>query len=209
MTPTPAATPEELDRVQDFLASVGIVMQRLDTQVHGFLPGVQLDGGVLKVGVGADLDSILHEAGHLAITPAPFRSWMSGNLARGQRQMCEALSSVDLDPECDLVKHSIQCSDPEATAWAFAVGRRLGFADDLTILDSSYQGEGASIRAGLAVGSYSGINGLVAAGMCAHGFGARMRGEQVYPVMHRWTQDGPYPEWQPSPAPKPRGLRLR
>jgi hypothetical protein len=190
----PVTTPDDLRRIQAFLDRVGIVMTQTPDPVEGFLPGVRIVHGGLLVGPGADADSILHEAGHLATTPAPFRDLMHGNVTGGQKKMADALLAGVLDPECDLVVQAMQCSDAEASAWAFAAGRAIGLPDDKIILDSSFDGGGASIRQALALSAYLGINGMVRAGMCAQGLYARMKGLPAYPEMIRWTQEGPYPE---------------
>lgn len=112
--------------------------------------------------------------------------------------MFEAIRDANLEPDSSLVRQAIQCSDPEATAWAFAAGRALGFSDELIILDSSYDGTGATVRLALAASQYIGINGLTAAAMCARGAVAALRGQPAYPHMLVWTQEGPYPEWSPA-----------
>lgn len=188
------ATSEEISQISEFLNQHDIELIHLNEAIHGFVSGVKIKKGTLLVGNNATLDSILHEAGHLAITPKPFRHLMSGNLSSGLKKMFEVLSDKNLDPDSELMRHSIQCSDPEATAWAFAAGRLLGFKDDLIILNSSYDGEGALVREMLASNAYVGIHGLRHAGMCAHGIAARSRGIPAYPQMLRWTQDGPYEE---------------
>ena len=208
MTASPAApdlatTPQDLEAIVVFLDRVGIAAELLDHPVEGFLDGVVVEHGRLRIGPNAQVEAVLHEAGHLATMPKPFRHLLGDNLARGQRQVFEWVRQADLDPECALVKHLLQVSDLEATAWAFAAGRALGFPDEKIIPDHGYGGEGASIRVCCQLGRYFGINGLAAAGMCDHGFAARMRGNPAYPAMLRWVQDGPYPEWEGFPLCSP------
>lgn len=190
------ASHDDLILIQSFLQERGIDLALVDEAIEGFVPGVEIKNGTLRVGTNATVDSVLHEAGHLANTPKPFRRLMDGNMAKGIRKMFQSIQAAGLDPEDPLFVGAIQCSDPEASAWAFAAGRSMGFADEITILDSSYDGEGAGIRRALAMSQYAGINGMARTGMCAHGFFAKTMGLPAYPDMIRWTQDGPYPEWQ-------------
>lgn len=201
------ASPASLQKIQAFLQDKGIALHLVDSELQGFIPGVRMLDGELHVGTNATVDGVLHEAGHLAITPKPFRHLMTGNLSRGQREMVDTLTRADADIEGALSRHAMQCSDTEATAWAFAAGRALGFSDEEVILSSSYDGEGDTIRLALSMGQYLGVNGMAAAGMCAHGLLARARGLPSYPEMLNWVQDGPYPEWNLTPATPARRMR--
>jgi hypothetical protein len=184
-----------ISRSVDFLREIGLRVDHVDSPVHGFVPGVRVLSVGLEVGPNATIDSLLHEAGHLACTPKPFRSWMNGNLARGQRLMFQALHSAPLEPEDPIIRAALQCSDPEATAWAFAAGRHLGIPDDVIIEDGSYEGDGALVRHMLASNAYAGINGLSHAGLCARGLLAKYRNQPAFPQMLAWLQDGPFPSW--------------
>lgn len=191
-----AANPKELSRVVDFLNDVGIKATLTDQPLKGFLDGVIIKRGELEVGPNAPIDAVLHEAGHLATTPKPFRHWMNDNLARGQKKALDAVARIGLDPESALGRHVLQFSDTEATAWAYAAGKALGLDEETIIPDHAYEGEGAQIRAMCKAGKYFGVSGLVNAGMCDAGLAAKMRGNPAYPTMLRWVQDGPYPEWK-------------
>lgn len=196
----PQGTPEQRQTLFGFLRGIGIPVEEAPRVDDGFLEGVRVQAGALMVGPAASLDSILHDAGHLATTPLPFRSWMSGNLAHGQRRMFQTLARIDLDPDGALVRAAVQMSDPEASAWAWAAGLHLGLPGNLIILDDSYDGEGPYIRSMLEAGCYLGINGLAHGGLCARGALAAHRGLAPYPAMQRWTQDGPFPEWEQAVA---------
>ena len=200
-SPTLTTSADDLHKVAAFLNRIGIVATFVDEPLHGFLDGVKIHQGQIQIGTNAQVEDVLHEAGHLATTPKPFRHWMNDNLAKGQKKALDAMTRLNVNPESDLGRHVLQFTDTEATAWAYAAGKELGFDDAKIISDQSYDGDGASIRAMCRMGKYFGVSGLVAAGMCDSGLAAKMRGNPAYPAMLRWTQDGPYPEWKDMPEP--------
>jgi hypothetical protein len=75
--------------------------------------------------------------------------------------------STSTEPDGDLQRAVLQCSDPEATAWAWAAGQYLGLQPKAIIQDDEYGGDGSFLRLQLATGGYVGINGLSHAGFCA------------------------------------------
>lgn len=77
----------------------------------------------------------------------------------------------------------MQCSDPEATAWAWAAGVHLGLPPEAVIMDHEYDGEGEGIRLALQLKCYLGINGLTHAGICSN-----PRVDGGYPVLRSWLQ---------------------
>ena len=94
------------------------------------------------------------------------------------------------DPDSPPARAAVQCSDPEVTAWAWAVGVHLGLAPEIVIKDDQYDNTGRMIRLGLQVNCYAGINGLSAAGFCAVKAGpyAFARGLPVFPTLTKWLQ---------------------
>ena len=79
--PVPSTTPDDLQKVAAFLNRIGIVATFVDEHIHGFLDGVKIHQGQIQIGTNAQVEDVLHEAGHLATTPKPFRHWMNDNLA--------------------------------------------------------------------------------------------------------------------------------
>lgn len=176
--------PANLAKVASFLNEIGLPARLVEEVQPGtFMPGIRIDGGELEFTARCLVSDLLHEAGHLACVPPRFRSKMSGNLSTGQRAMCEKLALEDHEPDGPLVRAVLQCGDTEATAWAWAAGTHLRLPEAQIIQDQDYDGEGAGVRQALRLGAYLGINGLIAAGMCAN---PRRGG---YPEMEKWLQD--------------------
>lgn len=181
-----------LQNAIEFVRSIGINVSE-EAGASGFLPGVQIRAGALIV----DLDTccvsnFLHEAGHLAIVPSQYRSWMDGDVSEGQRAMLDDVATIIQstgDVDGFLYRSTIQTSDPEATAWAWAVGMHLEFSGCQIIADTEYDGTGRTIRLQLSSCAYLGINGLAHAGFCAvNKYHAQAMGLSLYPRLERWTQ---------------------
>lgn len=148
-----------------FLNEIGIPARQVD-QVSGFLPNVHISKGELEYTASCDVSDLLHEAGHLATVPAQFRSFLDGDVSKGQNRMLKELQSLETGPDSPLYRAVIQCSDPEATAWGWAAGEHLGIPKELRILDHHFDGDGATQRMALGMGHHYGISGLSHAGFC-------------------------------------------
>lgn len=183
---SPRGTPEQRKAVFEFLNDIGIPTVTTASVGKSFLTGVAVRNGTLAVSAAASMDSLLHEAGHLAIVPERFRPWMDGDVSHGQRRMLDAI--MDLEPDSPLVRAALHTGDPEATAWAWAAGVHLGLPPEIVVRDRSYEGQGAGVRLALKNGTYLGIHGLCHAGLCVRGMTARLRGEAPYPTLRAWTQ---------------------
>lgn len=177
--------PRTLDRVVSFLNEIGIPTT-YKVGAAGFTEGCRIEKGTLTVDPDCRISALLHEAAHLAITPSCFRALMDGDLYAGQREMLRIVKDAGLHPDGPLYRAVIQCTDPEATAWAWAAGVALGIEAESIIRDDDYEGDGESIRWMLRAGMYYGIHGLAHAGFCR----IRARdGVKAFPHLNFWTQE--------------------
>lgn len=92
---------------------------------------------------------------------------MNGNIYVGQREMQKIVNEAGVHPDDPLCRVIIQCSDPEATAWAWAAGTELGLLGEEIVRDDEYGGDGEAIWPALQVHAYIGVHGLAHAGFCA------------------------------------------
>lgn len=183
---------KDLIKAVEFVRSIGIPVHE-KPGATGFLSNIEIVSGQLMADFSTCLVSdFLHEAGHLAITPSRYRSWMNDDLAVGQKAMLDDVHAQlerTGDIDCELYRAAIQTSDVEATAWAWAAGKHLGISDEKIILDTDYNGDGRDIRVLLAARQYLGINGLAHAGFCA---ASQIMAEYLwlplYPKLLRWVQ---------------------
>ncbi len=170
-------------RIREALSEVGIVAEPA-TAPRGFLEGVRIHQGRLFYDAEAPPSNLLHEAGHLACIPPDFRPSAQDDLRRVFRLMGEAYRTryeETGNPDDPLMRAIVQCSDPEATAWAWAFGRRIGIPTEMAILDHEYDGAGEDVRIQLSNRMHCGINGLRAAGMIGS--------VREYPTLSKWVQD--------------------
>jgi hypothetical protein len=181
---------ETRDKVRHFLNQVGIPTRYVDGAT-GFSNGCHIVKGELHVDPACRISTILHEAGHLAITPRCFRSLMNGDLFKGLRDMLRTVDEAGIYPDDPLYRAVIQCSDPEATAWAWAAGTELGLPGEEIIRNDEYGGDGEAIRLALQMRAYIGVNGLAHAGFCAI---RERNGKAGWPHLHFWTQEVGFPE---------------
>ena len=186
------ATTDPLSRAASFLRAIGIPCEEAPG-ARGFLEGVRVKDGSLLYDPACLVSNLLHEAGHVATVPVAWRHLLSDDVAVGHRAMFADLERMELlDPDGPLVRAALQCSDPEATAWAWAAGKHLGIPEDEIILDSEYGNDGAGIRLALSLRSYPGINGLAHAGFCAVRAGGAPL--PVFPALAHSTQTAEVPD---------------
>jgi hypothetical protein len=170
----------------DFLNEIGIPTSVVPG-ASDFLELVKVIDGRLEVDPAVPVSNILHEAGHLAIVPSAFRHLMSGDLEEGVRRMFDEIKKLELHPDDPLSRAAMQASESEATAWAWAAGTHLEIPQELIILDSEYQNDGADIRFMLMANSHFGVHGLMHAGFCVARKNPR-RDLPVYPKLAFWVQ---------------------
>ena len=152
------------DRIVAFLRGIGLEVREGEVGDTGFLPGVRIDAGRL-VFERARLTwpgDLLHEAGHLAVTPAARR----------------AAQSDDLDDHI--------LDEMATTAWAYAACLEIGLEPSVLFHAGGYHGHSEALVLTYSLGVYPGVHGLVQAGMARTGVAA---GAQGYPRMLRWLRD--------------------
>jgi hypothetical protein len=179
------------DRILTWLASKGLELELVEhLNDDAFVPGVWFDAGKLVVNPNVALaEDVLHEAGHLACIPSKFRgltvpgSLPGPKLEAAVKEYCDTHPLMDEHGQEDQTWRNImQMGDCEATAWAYAAGRRLELtAEQLFVMredgTEAYDGDGPDLWTSLDMNSYFGINGLQAAGFCQ---------VRTFPRMARW-----------------------
>jgi len=180
----------ELPRVVEALRQIGLDV-RLVLAATGFLDGIRIEGGALLVAPACRISNLLHEAGHLACVPARYRHLATDDIDALVPVMFDDVTRLGVDPDSPLYRAILQCSDTEATAWAWAFGTHLGLEPETIIEDYQYPdedgtGSGAEVRLQVSMGMYFGVNGLASAGFCSTNRFGRL---PVYPNLAFWTQE--------------------
>ncbi len=180
---------ESRDRVVAFLNTIGIETT-LSPSLTGFLKHVEIRNGTLRYDPACNAADLLHEAGHIATVPSRWRSTLSGNIGRALRKMCDEAIAEGWHPDDPRYRAVIQCSDPEATAWAWAAGMHIGIEPEDIIVPGdpeAYGDEGEAVSLMLQMRSYLGIHGLQHAGFCRAGVFGNPELPR-YPKLAFWLQ---------------------
>lgn len=169
---TPSLGPEPLvaDRIVDFLRGIGLVVEDGPVPDDAFLPGIRILAGRIVVDRGklAWPGDLLHEAGHIAVTPASARARLSDGLEESE--------------------HS-HAGEMEATAWAYAAIRFLDLDPAVLFHAGGYHGRSESLVTTYGAGVYPGCMGLSQAGMTLLAPQAAEKGAKPYPDMVRWLRE--------------------
>lgn len=158
----------ELEAIVGFLRAIGLTVRESPLGEDTFLPGVTVEDGAIlfdpvRLLWPADL---LHEAGHLAVTPAADRTSQSGNL--------RALALLPAGGEV------------EAIAWSYAAALHLGLSADTLFHSDGYRGNSASLILSFQLGVFPGLPGLIQIGLAVN---SRTDPERAYPKMLKWLRD--------------------
>jgi hypothetical protein len=134
---------------------------------EAFLPGIRVDRGALLVDESqlSYPGDLLHEAGHIAMTPPELRPSLSG--------------AIDV-PGLDMAELEVA-----AVAWSYAAALALGIDPAEVFHAAGYRGRSAGLLATFRAGVYPGAHLLEAAGLTATGPQAQARGVPPYPHMLR------------------------
>ncbi|HEU4663516.1 MAG TPA: hypothetical protein VFS55_05765 [Dokdonella sp.] len=162
---------DALERIVVFLAGIGLPVRAAALDGDTFLPGIRIARGEL-VYDPARLDwptDLLHEAGHIALTPRAHRAGLDDALTEQQ--------------------HFPHGGEVESIAWSFAASVHLALPADALFHPGGYRGQSHGLALSFSLGVYVGAAGLAALDLCAIGEDARRRGVAPYPHMLRWLRD--------------------
>jgi hypothetical protein len=162
---------QSLDRILSFLDEIRLPVAEGPVPEHAFLPGVRIDGGVVVYDRAALRwpGDLLHEAGHIAVTPSRLRPALNDGL--------------------DAVPAAAHAGEAEATAWAYAAVVHLRLEPSVLFHDGGYGGHSEGLIRSFAHGVNLGAHGLAQAGMTAIGTRAQHVGVAPYPRMLQWLRD--------------------
>ncbi|GAA4373308.1 hypothetical protein [Hymenobacter koreensis] len=135
--PAPAA---QVDPLLAFVREIGLEVQEASLKDQPtFLPGLLIDRGRLVVDRQRLLypGDILHEAGHLAVTPAAERPLLGGNVTEGQ-------------PEKEGEELAVLC-------WTYAACRALQLPPEVIFHPAGYKGQSAWLIEEFESGRYLGL----------------------------------------------------
>ncbi|MDO7845345.1 hypothetical protein Q5H92_03175 [Hymenobacter sp. M29] len=154
-----------LPAMRHFLAEIGIPTQETELTADTFLPGILIEGGGLLIDPAKLLypGDILHEAGHLAVTPTAERAQLAGNVMAGK-------------PE----QHGTDGDEIVAMLWSYAAAQAIGVPPEIVFHPAGYRGSSQWILDNFRHGIYSGLPLLVWMGLTTN---------EEFPRMTRWLRE--------------------
>lgn len=169
MTSDPAVSFQNpiTETIARFLRDIGLQIEAAELDDSAFLPGLVLDGGRILVDE-TQLKypgDILHEAGHLAVTPASERGLCGGNLAVGGAAEMAAIS------------------------WSYAAALHIGLDPAVVFHSDGYRNGSNSLLENFSNGLYLAVPYLQWIGMTFEKKQAEERGVDPYPKMIRWLRE--------------------
>lgn len=183
-------------RAVEFIGSIGLNVCCAEVR-DSHIPFVKISDGGLVVDVkNVFPGDVLHEAGHLAVIPQPFRDGANDDLADVNRHMGRHLDIFGLrgfssHPEDPLCRALLQCGEHEAIAWQYAAACAIDLPEEWLFPPDSFGGEGAALAAALKGGWHAGIHGLRAAGWTKlRARDGAPAGAPVYPQLAFWLHPG-------------------
>jgi hypothetical protein len=154
-----------LDRIIQFLEGIGFQFREVELNQQTFVPGIAIDRGTLLIDKSKLLypGDLLHEAGHLAVTPAERRMRVQGDVGK---KAAEEMMAI---------------------AWSYAASVHLGLAPNVVFHDGGYKGGAASLIENFTNGRYIGVPVLQWIGLTVDERRAKELGIEPYPCMIKWV----------------------
>jgi hypothetical protein len=153
-------------RMTSFLTEIGLGVRPGTVAEDAVLPGIDVQAGVLVIDEDRLLypGDILHEAGHIAVTPPERRAVLDHNVGSDGAEEMMAL------------------------AWSYAAALAIGIDPALVFHEHGYKGDGAEILRDFRDGWVVGLPVLQWAGMAYDEAHAEHFGRPAFPAMERWLR---------------------
>ncbi len=170
---TTATDTNVMEKMIDFVKSIGLPVHFAKLDEPTFLPGITLQNGGIVIDREKLLypGDILHEAGHLAVMPPEIRANMNGDLNDGEE-------NHDL----------LVGGEMMAIAWSYAACLHLNIDPLIVFHENGYKGGGANLVDNFNNGNYIATATLQWAGLCNEPKRIKEPGKIYYPQMLKWLR---------------------
>jgi hypothetical protein len=175
---------QDLDKVLNFLGTIKIFYELTDSHIEAFLPGVSIDRGKIIINVSElkMLGDILHEAGHYAIIPLPYRNYIVNSDLDELYDSFESEFPDLLLPdgsENPIGRALIQVDEQAVIAWSYAAAVACGLDVATMHFEDTFTAPWTEIVHGLRKNCDAGVASL---------HYAKMTTKTTFPRMIRWLQ---------------------
>ncbi|SRX53844.1 hypothetical protein [Aequorivita sp. CIP111184] len=153
-----------LDKIFTFLEEIGVIYNLTQIGVDTFLPGLQIRNGALQI----DLQKLkypgdlLHEAGHIAVTPSQERGIINDNVTENNESKAGDEMAVLL--------------------WSYAAAQEIGLATEIVFHENGYKGDAKWLKEQFESGNYIGLPLLQWMGF------SDISGDYVFPKVKMWLR---------------------
>lgn len=188
---------EALDPIVAFMRDLGVSVEYGDGAHGGFLPGVNIHGGVIHVDPDTLVGSgdVLHEAGHIIVVPRRFWPRLESDLLASTQALIDEQNGRNETPDPRLAL-AVSQGEWIAQAWSYAACLRLGVSPGCVFFPGAYKyhdyEERHPMQAWLEQGAHYGPLHMANTGMTGFsGLFAYMgdNGLPPFPDVTRWTVD--------------------
>lgn len=156
-----------IETIATFLRDIGLPVERRGIKGDAFLPGLTIEAGRIVIDETALLypGDILHEAGHLAVTPAVERSACDGKLTVGGGEEMAAI------------------------AWSYAAALHIGIDPAVVFHQQGYRSGSDSLLENFREGRFLAVPLLQWMGLTLDPVHAAKSACSPYPHMIRWLRE--------------------
>ncbi|MDX1461888.1 MAG: hypothetical protein R3359_02440 [Marinirhabdus sp.] len=151
-----------LSEILGFLKAIDVTVVETSLEDKCFVPGLKIEKDAIYLDTNRleFAGDLLHEAGHLAVTPAKQRQHI------GTSKMCPEWPSLG--------------DEIVAMLWSFAAARHLQIPIDIVFHEGGYKGQSKWLITQFNTGNYLGLPLLVWMGLCE---------AEQFPKMNKWLRD--------------------
>lgn len=161
---------DNTSRILNFLDSIGISHRFCTITGDTFLPGIDIEKGVLLVDREKLLypGDLLHEAGHIAVLEKEKREVICGNAG---------ITDGNVDGE-----------EIGAILWSYAALKKIGLSEEVVFHPNGYKGASQWHIENFRSGFYPGLPLLEWMGLCISPERAHTENKTAFPEMIRWLR---------------------
>lgn len=160
----------ERETIINFLENIGIRVIPTELDDDCFLPGLKLDKDTILMDTSRMKypGDLLHEAGHLAVTPAEQRQY---------------IGTAEMDPEWPTAGDELA-----AILWSYGALHFLNLPPELVFHPNGYKDESEWLIQSFEAGNYIGLPLLEWMGLCHGPERAKQEATSPFPQMIKWLR---------------------